>query len=271
MNKKYLYVGILILLTFTASVVTGQVSHSQHGSHSSLASEKSFQAKMSVPDEIKQKQLFTIKILIQDEKGRNVEHFDIFQEKLMHLIMVSDNFEFFRHLHPYYKGNGVFLTEAMLPDAGAYTLFCDYKPANSAEQLSVLKLRLKGTKKSPVVPDTKKNEKIIEDVKVGISFSPKRVKANEETIIVFNLKQVSDGSPVKELQPFLGEKGHLVVIRKSEVLAANDYIHAHAMKEGKMSEIKFMTKFPRAGIYKLWCQFNHKNKVSTADFWINIE
>jgi len=263
--------GILIFLTVTASSAMGQVSHSHHESHSSAAAEKSFQAKMSVPDEIGQEHIFQIKIFIQDEKGRNVTHFDTFQEKLMHLILVSDDLGFFLHLHPEHKGNGFFLTETMLPNAGDYTLFCDYKPANEGEQLAVLKLRVKGTVKSPAVPDTKKNEKIVEGVKVGMNFSPKTVKANEETTLIFSLKQVSDDSPVKELQPFLGEKGHLVVIRKSDVLNANDYIHAHAMKDGEVSEIKFKTKFPSAGMYRLWCQFNYKNRILTADFWINAE
>ncbi len=262
--------GILIFLTVAGSAAA-QVSHSHHESHSSGATEKSFHAKMSVPDEIMQDQIFPIKIFIQDEKEQSVTQFDTFQEKLMHLIIVSDDLGFFLHLHPDYKENGFFLTETMLPDAGNYTLFCDYKPSNAGEQVSVLKLRVKGTGKSRDVPDTEKNEKIIEDVKVSMNFSPKTVKANEETTLTFSLKQVSDDSPVKELQPFLGEKGHLVVIRKSEVLSASDYIHAHAMKEGEESEIKFMTKFPGADIYRIWCQFNYKNRVLTADFRINAE
>ncbi len=271
MNKKSLCMCILIFLTVTASAAMAQVSHSQHESHSSAAADKSFHTKMSVPDEIMQDQIFPIKIFIQDEKGQSVRQFDTFQEKLMHLILVSDDLGFFLHLHPVFKENSFFLTETMLPDAGNYTLFCDYKPANAGEQVSVLKLSVKGTVKPPAVPDTKKNEKIIGDVKVGMYLSPKTVKANEETTVTFSLKQVSDDSPVKELLPFLGEKGHLVVIRKSEVLNVNDYIHAHAMKEGERSEIKFMTKFPGAGMYRLWCQFNYKNSVLTADFWINAE
>ncbi|MBM4272491.1 MAG: hypothetical protein FJ139_10120 [Deltaproteobacteria bacterium] len=271
MNKNCLQIIMVIFLMFTASAVKGQADHPKHESHSSGSAVKSFQAEMSVPDEIRQGRIFPITILIKDEKGRNVTQFETFQEKLMHLIVVSDDLGFFRHLHPDYKGNGSFLTETMFPDAGAYTLFSDYKPENSGEQFSVLKLRVKGTVRPPAVPDTKKTEKIVGDVRVSMDFSPKTVKANEETTVAFDLKMVSDDSPVKDLQPFLGEKAHLVVIRKSEILNANDYVHAHAMKEGETSVIKFMTKFPAAGVYKLWCHFNYKNEVVTADFWINAE
>jgi hypothetical protein len=256
---------------FTTSAVNGQHDHSAHESGPAVSAAKSFQAELSVPSEISQEQIFPLTILIKDEKGRHVTKFETFQEKLMHLIVVSDDLGFFRHLHPDYKGKGSFFTETALPDTGAYTLFSDYKPENSVEQLSVLKLRIKGEVRSPADPDTKETEKIVGDVKVSMDYSPKTVKMNEETTITFDLKMISDDSPVKGLQPYLGEKAHLVIIRKSGLLNVNDFIHAHAMTEGEASVIKFMTKFPAAGDYKLWLQFNYKNEVVTADFWINAE
>ena len=270
MNKKCIQIITVMFLMFTTSAVNGQHDHSKAESGPSVSA-KSFQAEMSVPSEISQDQIFPITILIKDEMGRNITQFETFQEKLMHLIVVSDDLGFFRHLHPDYKGNGSFLTETALPDVGAYTLFSDYKPENSVEQLSVLKLRIKGEVRSPADPNTKKTEKIVGDIKVSMNYSPKVVKMNEETTVTFDLKMVSDDSPVKGLQPYLGEKAHLVVIKKSEILNVNDFIHAHAMKEGEASVIKFMTKFPAAGIYKLWLQFNYKNEVVTTDFWINAE
>jgi hypothetical protein len=270
-KKMIIGMGMIIAGMISISSIMGQPTHSQHETHSLGATEKLFQAKLSVPDEIWKGKTFTINIHIQDDKGQKVSDFDVFQEKLMHLIVVSDDLRFFSHLHPGYKGNGHFQTKATLPSAGAHTLFSDYQPAGQREQLSVLKLRIKGTKTSSGVPDTKITEKTVEDTKVNINFSPEMLKANEDAIIIFDLKQVPDGKPVKRLGQYLGEKGHLVVIRKSAALTTKDYIHAHAMKEGGASEIKFMTRFPDKGLYKLWCQFNSEGKVLTADFWINIE
>ena len=274
MNRRQLIIGVWVILTWiasTSSTVIGQDAHSQQGIHSAGAIEKLFQAKMFVPDEIRPKELFVVDIHIQDDKGRKVADFDIFQEKLMHLILVSDDLGYFSHLHPEHQGEGYFQTKAMLPSAGAFTLFSDYKPAGDREQVSVLKLRMKGTEKSSGVTDPRRTEKIVEDTKVRMNFSPKMVKVNEDAIIIFDLKQLSDGKPVKGLETYLGEKGHLVVIRQSAPLTDKDYIHAHAMKEGGVSEIKFTTRFPDKGLYKLWCQFNSKGRILTADFWINIE
>lgn len=274
MNRWRLIIGLWVILTWialTSSAVMGQDAHSQHGIHSAGATERLFQAKMSVPDEIRPGELFAIDIQIQDDKGQKVADFDIFQEKLMHLILVSDDLAFFSHLHPEHQGSGHFQTKAMLPSVGAYTLFSDYKPAGQREQVSVLKLRMKGMEKSSGVTDMKITEKVVQDTRVRMNFSPKTVNANEDAIVTFDLKQLSDGKPVTGLEPYLGEKGHLVVIRQSAPLTDKDYIHAHAMKEGEASEIKFTTRFPDKGLYKLWCQFNSKGRILTADFWINIE
>ena len=273
MNGRQLIIGVCAIIAWimsASSAVMGQDSHSQHGTHSAAAPERVFQAKMSVPDETRPGESFTIDIHIQDDKGRKVADFDVFQEKLMHLILVSDDLGFFSHLHPVHQGSGHFQMTAILPSAGTYTLFSDYKPAGDREQISVLKLRMNGAEKTAGVTDMKSSEKIVQDIQVRMSFSPKTVKTNEDAIVTFDLKQL-DGKPVTGLGPYLGEKGHLVVIRKSAPLIDKDYIHAHAVKEGEASEIKFTARFPDEGLYKLWCQFNNKGRILTADFWINIE
>ena len=197
MNRRQLIIGVCVILAWTASTssaVMGQDAHSQHGIHSAGATERLFQAKMSVLGEIKPGEAFTIDIHIQDDKGQNVDDFDIFQEKLMHLILVSDDLAFFSHLHPVHQGSGHFQTTVILPSAGTYTLFSDYKPAGDREQVSVLKLRMKGTEKSSGIMDMKVTEKVVQDTLVRMSFSPKTVKANEDAIITFDLKQL-DGKP----------------------------------------------------------------------------
>jgi len=272
MSKKHLIIGLWVIIIWivSPSSVMGQDPHSHHGTPAEAAKGKPFQAKMSAPFAIRQGQSFIAHIHIQDDKGRRVSDFEIFQEKLMHLILVSDDLGFFLHLHPEYRSGGHFQTNITLPFAGTYTMFCDYKPAGHHEQLSVLKLHARGVKKAPDIKDIQEIEKTVDDIKVRLIFSPKTVKANEETVVTFDLRQASDDKPVTGLQPYLGEKGHLVVIRKSTALTAEDYIHAHAMKEGKESEIQFMTRFPKAGLYKMWCQFNRGGRILTADFRIDV-
>lgn len=250
MKKALLSLALCCFLVVSISFVsrsfaaqTDKPAVSEHEAHSDEVAEKSFKAEMSVPDGIKQEEPFKIRIFIKDDKGKTVPDFDMFQEKLMHLVLVSNDLGFFSHLHPEHQGNGCFLTDATLPSAGNYTLFSDYRPAGKKEQLSVLKLDIKGNGKPSDVMDTGETEKILDNMKVSVNFLPETVKANEDATITFYLKQVMDNSPVKGLQPYLGEKRHLVIIKKSPVLTSKDYIHAHAMKGGAESKIEFMTGF----------------------------
>ena len=83
-------------------------------------------------------------IEIQDSEGNAVPDFEVFQEKIMHLIVVSDELDFYDHLHPDYKGDGRFEVEANFPQPGNYTLFSDYKPTGNPERVSVIKVKAPG-------------------------------------------------------------------------------------------------------------------------------
>ena len=272
MSGKQWIIGIWAMIAWMAfaAAAAGQDSHSHHGT-AAAGTERNFQAKISAPVEIAPGQSFKFIIHIQDGRGNAVVDFDVFQEKRMHLILVRDDLAFFNHLHPEYSGKGNFLMETTLPSPGSYTLFCDYLPAGAKEQISVLKLHVKGPLSSADGPNVEVTKKIIEDTKVEISFSPKTVKANRETVVIFDLKRAVNNHPVQGLRPYLGEKGHLVILRRSLALTAADYIHAHATKEGGESQIRFMTRFPESGLYKLWCQYDLGGNVNTADFWIRAE
>lgn len=272
MNRKYWIIGVWAIALWIACKPAAIAQHSHtHPGTDSPTMERSFQAKLSVPDEIAPGSNFKATIHIQDDKGQWISDFDIFQEKLMHLILVRDDLEFFSHLHPEYNGKGDFQIETSVPSPGSYTFFCDYQPAGAKEQISVLKLVVKGTLPSVDRPNVGATMKIIADTKVEISFSPKIAKANQNIVIAFDLKQTANDLPVQGLRLYLGEKGHLVIIKNTATLDAGNYIHAHATKEGGTSQIRFMTRFPEAGLYKLWCQFDLNGNIRTADFWVNVE
>ncbi|MFB2973434.1 hypothetical protein ACE1CD_31105 [Aerosakkonema sp. BLCC-F183] len=208
-------------------------------------------------------------INIQDVKGKAVTKFDTFQEKLIHLIVVSDDLQHFAHLHPTYKQNGRFEVEAKFPQPGNYTLFADYKPSGQKEQVSLLKETVPGVSK-PVPKIDLNTAKSFGDTKVNITFSEPKLKAGQTIHVIFNLRNNSN-QPIADLQPYLGERGHLVIVKQSSKLTKSDYIHAHAMKHNSPGEVHFMTAFPQAGKYKLWGQFQRNGKIVTADFWVNVE
>lgn len=225
--------------------------------------------KLTTPKNISPNTPVPLVIDVQDKSGKAITKFDTFQEKLMHLIAVSDDLQFFSHLHPTYKENGRFEVEANFPKAGNYTLFSDYKPSGQKEQVSVLKTEVPGNSPSSSKSDLNRT-KIFADTKATLTFSLPTLQAGKEVTLMFNLQETSNNQPLKDLQPYLGERGHLVIIKQSSNLTAADYIHAHALKDTTSGQVHFMTSFPQPGTYKLWGQFNRNGKIVTADFWVNV-
>ncbi|BAY19805.1 hypothetical protein NIES21_56750 (plasmid) [Anabaenopsis circularis NIES-21] len=245
--------------------------YGEHSTSSTIHGEKKAltQAKLKAPSNITPNKSIPLLIDVQDLNGKAIAKFDTFQEKLMHLIIVSDDLQFFSHLHPTYKDNGQFEVEASFPQAGGYTFFSDYKPAGQTEQISVLKTQVPGITIAAPEIDIKRS-KTFNDTQVNLALSEPTVKAGQEVTLMFKLQDAANNQPLTDLQPYLGEKGHLVILRQSSSLTAADYIHAHALKNTPTGQVHFMTSFPQAGKYKLWGQFNRNGKIITSDFWINV-
>jgi hypothetical protein len=230
----------------------------------------STQAKLTTPAKIAPKTPVSLMIDVRDRQGKAIAQFDTFQEKLMHLIVVSDDLQFFDHIHPSYRQNGRFDVGASFPQPGSYTLFSDYKPAQQSEVVSVLKLQVPGASSSAKAIALNRT-KTLGDTKANLTFSKSTLKADEEVTVMFDLWQAANNQPIQDLQPYLGQRGHLVILRQVEPLAAKDYIHAHAVKNSEAGRVEFTTKFPKPGKYKLWGQFNRNGKIMVADFWVDVQ
>ncbi|MBD2316508.1 hypothetical protein [Phormidium tenue] len=245
--------------------------HGEHADDSKKTSPEATiaKAKLNTPLNILPNTTVPLSIDVHNLNGKAIENFEVFQKKLMHLIVVSDDLQFFEHLHPNYQHNGKFKVSANFPQAGSYTLFSDYKPAQSPEQISVLKTQVVGESPS-ATPINFDHTKTFGTAQINLISSQDHIKASEEVTLTFDLKDTDTNQALTDLQPYLGEKGHLVIIKKSTPLTASDYIHAHALADSSVGKVTFVTKFPTSGEYKLWGQFNRNGKIVTADFGIHV-
>ncbi len=81
-----------------------------------------------------------------------------------------------------------------------------------------------------------------------------------------------DGTPVNDLQPYLGAYGHLVALRAADLA----YLHVHP--EGTPGDgttpagpgIDFVVNAPSAGDYRLFLDFQHQGVVRTAEFTVKV-
>ncbi|BAY16223.1 hypothetical protein NIES21_20460 [Anabaenopsis circularis NIES-21] len=228
------------------------------------------QAKLTKPKNIVPNQSVNLVINVQDTAGKSIDKFDTFQEKLMHLIVVRDDLATYDHIHPTYKGNGRFEVSANFSSPGDYSLFSDYKPSGQKEAVSLMQVKIPGSVPLPKNLEKFEKTKVLSNTKVNLNFANKNISAGKEVTLNFDVKDAANNQPIKDLQPYLGERGHLVIVKSSSPLAVSDYIHAHALKNSADGQIQFVTSFPQPGTYKLWMQFQRNGKVDTADFWVNV-
>ena len=205
-------------------------------------------------------QPFSLNILI---KAAEPLEFELLHEQQLHLIAVSSNLVYFKHLHPEYKGAGRFKLKTSLPFGGAYRLFLDYRPSGYPEQVKELSLSLPGSRPKAGLPDAGRTTQDLNGLTVNLK--PAAYRAGALAVLEFDLTEA--GQAVNDLEPYLGERGHLVIVRRGPEPASGDYLHTHAAP----AALSFQTTFPTPGLYKLWLEFKRSGVVRVADFWVAVE
>jgi plastocyanin len=251
------------------------------------------------PGQIKANESATLAFTVKDSKGVVAKDLQIVHEKPMHLLIVSEDLAEFYHVHPEPSADGSYRVQHTFPNGGDYKLYADFTPANEKQIVERIDLNVSGAERPKVAlaPDTK-FEKTVDGLKVTMKPSEK-IEAGKELMLDFAAFDAVTGKPATDLQNYLGELAHFVIISEDMV----DFVHAHPMaKSQKMAETKTAAKratdhnadghahgddaknagkpsasevsahttFPRAGLYKLWAQFQREGKVISVPFIVNV-
>ncbi|MCS7464350.1 hypothetical protein N0M98_30045 [Paenibacillus doosanensis] len=207
-----------------------------------------------------------VSIQISDSAGNPVDKFDVSHEQQMHLIVVSKDLSYFEHIHPAYQGKGVFDVTAKLPVAGEYKLFADFVPSGQGSVTRSQWVTVQGNapKPQPIQPDASLTKTA--DGK-EVTLATGKLEAGKEASLTFTIKDAATKQPITNLQPYLGAVGHVVILSDD----AEQYLHVHPMEEKASGpDAKFMTTFPKSGVYKVWGQFQHEGKVFTVPFVVKV-
>jgi len=206
-------------------------------------------------------------VRITDAGGKPVDHFELQHEKLMHLIVVNEDLSFFNHIHPEYKGNGTFTVATTFPAGGKYKLFADFVPKGGAATTISEWVNVEGPAKGHAeVKADSSLVKVVDGKEVALDLSSK--KASGDVTLTFTIRDAQTGQPISDLEPYLGAVGHVVILSAD----AERYIHVHPIDETATGpKAQFATSFPQSGTYKIWGQFQHRGKVFTVPFTVDIQ
>jgi hypothetical protein len=277
MKKIALGIGMIGFAMVASSCGGDHAGHDDHMGNQEEKANKSaaYQATYSFPSgQPEAGTAAQLGIVIQDASGTAVEQFEISHEKLLHLIAVNEDLSWFSHIHPEYKDDGQFTIETTFPAGGAYKLFADFVPEGGEATTASGVVNIQGdtVPNQDLVADVKNIEsrvlKSVDGKEVELAMKAATLTAGEDVSLVFTIRDAKDQTPITNLQPYLGAIGHVVIISAD----AEEYVHVHPMN-GKATgpEAVFHTVFPKPGLYKIWGQFQHEDRVFTVDYVVEIQ
>ncbi|HWZ34072.1 MAG TPA: heavy metal-binding domain-containing protein [Bryobacteraceae bacterium] len=204
----------------------------------------------------------------EPDNGKTVQDFEVMHEKLYHLFLVSQDMRFFRHIHPEKQPDGTFNLDVKFPHAGLYRVLSDFYPKGGTPQLIASTMMIPGAgfrlEPAKLAPDLKPQKS--ENLDVELVLDPPEPLAGFKTLMFFKLKP-NDG-----IEPYLGAMGHMLAASSDLI----DLMHTHPLyvtdpDEGAYKQIQFNLIFPRAGIYRVWVQFQRKGVVNTVAFNVPVK
>src|SRR3954447_1114560 len=112
--------------------------------------------------------------------------FEIVHEKLIHLFLVSENLEFFAHVHPEQMPDHSFRLPIRLPEGGMYRLLADFYPSGAVPQLALSTIYVEGGCEPPQL-SASLSPQTAENLTVTMRMEPERALAGLETRLIMTL------------------------------------------------------------------------------------
>lgn len=193
-----------------------------------------------------------------------IVNLETFHEKEAHIILVSDDLEYFSHLHPTNEGDGNYSFSINLPFGGKYELFIEYKPEGSDNITEHFNLYAVGKEKSKAIFTSKKHTFEEQNLSVTLRQAENLYSGKEIHIPVVIVKD-DKVLNAEDLDNYLGEKAHAVLIGISDL----KFIHVHPMV--KNNQLQLHLNIPGQGFYRLWLQFKIDDKLYTTDFVLEVK
>jgi hypothetical protein len=213
-----------------------------------------------------------------------IRSYDVDMTKMLHAVIVSDDFRVFVHAHPQLEPTGHFIAVQSLPQAGGYHLYADGEPAGVGQQVFRFDLQAGApVPNDPAARDLSERSKTCLVDGYAVTLSSLQLAAGGESRLDVHI--LAGGHPAADLHPYLGSLAHAVFINANDLT----YVHVHPMPlgapaDGSMAGMQGMSGSAAApaadsapdmtlhvrviepGTYKLWLQFNGGGGLHVASF-----
>jgi hypothetical protein len=186
-------------------------------------------------------------------------------EKELHLIAVRRDLSGFQHVHPTRDAAGTWSVALDLTAAGSWRVFADFAPAALGRGITLgADISVAGAFEPVPLPEPTTST-IVDGYQVDLTGTA-TVGTSD---LVFTVTRA--GTPVTDLEPYLGAFGHLVTLRVGDLA----YLHTHPGQDAHAGDhggpaVRFESSFPTSGSYRLFLDFQTGGAVHTAEFTVVV-
>lgn len=202
-------------------------------------------------------------------------------ERPIHLIVVSADLAEFAHIHPERDVGDRYRVVHTFAHAGRYRLFAEFTMPGEGPRTEFLDVRVSGTPRAAAPLKISARTQGAE-AGYGVELTAaERLRAGRDETLRFRLESTEG------VQPYLGAWGHFVAIQEG----LGSFIHAHPIAAGVPQPepraphqhaaiavntpppdiLEVPVLFPRAGLFKLWAQFQVNGEVRNVPFVVRVE
>ena len=227
--------------------------------------------------------------------GEVVKAFESVHERQYHLFVISQDMEYFQHIHPQERADGTWSIDVTLPKAGYYKVLSDFLPSGGASQFIARPLITADysgdlvADSAHLTPDSVAT-KVDDDITASVSYDPQQFTVGLYGHMTYHLTDTATGKPVTDLQTYLGAFGHTLIM--SEDMA--EYVHSHPLdilakpdddggpptfviapgadleKLRGGPDVTFEGLMPKPGRYRAWTQFRRHDRLHTFSVTFNV-
>lgn len=244
----------------------------------------------SKPVNLRAGEAATLRFSVKDGEGRPARGVSVSHDRILHVIIISEDLSLFAHVHPEDFGlvtkemvrSAQFGVRYDFPKAGRYLVAAD-TAVNGTHISNQFMVEASGDNVMGAPRKDLSREKKFGEYDVTFSSAPEQITAKKETVLRYEIKE--NGKPVTDLETYLAAPMHIAVV----LTDLGNFIHAHGSSPGAHTVhqpvghihgtadsglgpvIEAKVVFPVKGMYRIFSEVKHRGRVLLLDFMVDAE
>ncbi len=203
-----------------------------------------------------------------------IHAYELEMTKLLHVIIVSDDFKTFMHVHPKLLSSGHFVLDQVLPRPALYHIYSDARASGIGQQ--VFRFDFQAGKAVPTAPRDLSERNAVAHVD-GYSVTLSSLPLRSGSSARIEVHVAKGGMPATDVHPYLQALAHAVFLDAGDLT----YVHVHPVALGSSTgpasamvysndaavvspNMLLSVTVNEPGTYKLWFQFRGGSSLHVA-------